>query len=51
LYPLIIELQPEPSIAAKMTGMILELDTAQLVDLVFSPALLAEQVCKCNTSR
>ena len=44
LYPLVVKLQSEPSLAAKMTGMILEMDNEHLLDMVFNPALLAEQV-------
>ncbi|WVR07548.1 polyadenylate-binding protein, cytoplasmic and nuclear [Kwoniella sp. DSM 27419] len=42
LYPLIFETQPE--LAGKITGMLLEMDNSELLNLVDTPAALQEKV-------
>lgn len=42
LYPLIMQLQPQQ--AGKITGMLLEMDNAELINLIESPEALANKV-------
>ena len=44
LYPLVAGYQPQPAVASKVTGMLLELDDRELLDLLVNPSALQEQV-------